>query len=149
MSYITDSKVKDKYIRHSCCCFVMTINYEIQEQDLDQDLMDEDLEIDEDIQQFLTEFEEMDDNTDTMNDDELCVAMLDYDTNYTVKQLQLICEYYSIKTARFKKTELIVQIMLFENSLENVELVVRRREMWNYIDELKKDKVLKRFLLPM
>jgi hypothetical protein len=120
----------------------MTINYEIQEQELDQDLDQDDLE------KILMEFEEME-NADMMNEDELCVAMLNYDTNYTVKQLQLICEYYSIKTARFKKNELIVKILLFENSLENVELVVRRREMWNYMDELKKDKVLRRFLLPM
>ena len=121
----------------------MTINYEIQEQDLD-----EDLEIDEDIQKFLSEFEEME-ITYMMNDDELCVAMLDYETNYNVKQLQLICEYYSIKTVRLKKNELIVQILLFENNLENVEIVAHRREMWNYMNELKKDKVLKRFLLPI
>ena len=91
----------------------MTINYEIQEQELEKEL-DDDLEIDEDIQKFLSEFEEME-MTDMMNDDELCVAMLDYETNYNVNQLQLICEYYSIKTARLKKNELIVQILLFEN----------------------------------
>ena len=127
----------------------MTINYEIQEQeqDLDQGL-DEELNNDEDIQKLLSEFEEME-ITNMMNDDELCVAMLDYDTNYNIKQLQLICEYYSIKTARLKKNDLIVQILLFENNLENVEIVAHRREMWNYMNMLKKDRVLKRFLLPL
>ena len=120
----------------------MTINYEIHEQEEEEP----DQEFDEDIQKLLLEFEEME-ISDIMNDDELCVAILEYETNYNVKQLQLICEYYSIKTMRLKKNELIVQILLFENSLENVEIVAHRREMWNYMNELKKDKVLKRFLL--
>lgn len=123
----------------------MTINYEIHEQEEEEE---PDQEFDEDIQKLLLEFEEME-ISDIMNDDELCVAILEYETNYNVKQLQLICEYYSIKTMRLKKNELIVQILLFENSLENVEIVAHRREMWNYMNELKKDKVLKRFLLPM
>jgi hypothetical protein len=102
------------------------------------------------IEHMLAELENMNTVDDeTMNEDEMCVAMLDYETNHTVKQLQLICEYYSIKTMRCKKQELIDQIILFENSLENIEIVVRRKELWKYLEELKNDKILKRFILPI
>lgn len=103
------------------------------------------------IEHMLAELENMKtvDDDETMNEDEMCVAMLDYETNYTVKQLQLICEYYSIKTMRCKKQELIDQIILFENSLENIEIVVRRKELWKYLEELRNDKILKRFILPI
>ena len=35
------------------------------------------------------------------------------------------------------------------NSLENIEIVVRRKELWKYLEELKNDKILKRFILPI
>jgi len=53
----------------------------------------------------------------------LIAKSIDYDTNYNVKQLMLICEYYGlskeVKANRFKKCELIPFLLDFEENIEN------------------------------
>ena len=74
-----------------------------------------------------------------------------YDLNYNVKQLLIICEYYNllkdVRTNKMKKQEIIEQIIFFENNPENIEIVNKRKELWCYIDELKNDKMMKRFII--
>jgi hypothetical protein len=72
--------------------------------------------------------------------------MSDYDLNYTAKQLSIICEYYEIKTSKMKKVDIIHAIVAFENNYENIEVVMRRQQMWHYIQELKADKFMKKFI---
>jgi gamma-glutamylcyclotransferase (GGCT)/AIG2-like uncharacterized protein YtfP len=72
--------------------------------------------------------------------------MRDYDLNYTAKQLSIICEYYEIKAAKMKKVDIIHAIVAFENNYDNIEVVMRRQQMWHYIQELKADKFMKKFI---
>uniref|UniRef100_A0A6C0HAC2 Uncharacterized protein n=1 Tax=viral metagenome TaxID=1070528 RepID=A0A6C0HAC2_9ZZZZ len=83
--------------------------------------------------------------------DQLYTDMLNYDMNFTVKQLLLICDYYGllkdVKTNKMKKQDIIEQILLFENNNDNYNTVIRRKELWYYINELKEDKIMKKFVI--
>ena len=84
-----------------------------------------------------------------MND--MYPEIVNYKINFTVKQLMQICEYYGIsknmKSAKANKDEIINNIVLFENNLENYSIVIKRKLMWHYIEELKSDKFMKKFVL--
>ena len=75
--------------------------------------------------------------------------LVDYNENNTCKQLQRICDYYSIKInkTKNKKTDIINFILLFENDPTNKSIVAKRRILWNYIAELEKDRFMKKFIL--
>jgi hypothetical protein len=85
-----------------------------------------------------------------IQDEDIFLEMKNYELNFTVKQLMLICEYYTIKdikTNKLKKQDIIEQIILFESDPENIEIVTKRRELWDYMDELKNDKMMKKFVI--
>ena len=88
---------------------------------------------------------------DNYESDQLYTDILNYDMNFTVKQLLLICEYYGllkdVKTNKMKKQDIIEQILLFENNNDNYETVIRRKELWYYINELKQDKMMKKYVI--
>ena len=89
-------------------------------------------------------------NMSTIQHDDVFIEMKNYELNFNVKQLLLICEYYDMKDIRankLKKQDIIEQIILFETSPENIEIVSKRKELWYYIDELKNDKMMKRFVI--
>ena len=85
------------------------------------------------------------------NTDDIFTQMKLYELNYNVKQLMLICEYYNIlkdvRVNKLKKQDIIEQIIFFENNPENIEIVNKRKEFWCYMDELKNDKIMKRFVI--
>ena len=72
---------------------------------------------------------------------------LNYNENYTLKQLYRIAEYYDISKRKKKKIELIEEIVVFENQAENSEIVNRRATLWSYMEEIKQDKYLSKFLI--
>ena len=89
-------------------------------------------------------------NMSNIQDDDIFIEMKNYELNFNVKQLMLICEYYEMKDIRankLKKQDIIEQIILFETNPENIEVVTKRKELWYYIDELKNDKMMKRFVI--
>jgi hypothetical protein len=89
-------------------------------------------------------------NMSNIQDDDIFIEMKNYELNFNVKQLMLICEYYEMKDIRankLKKQDVIEQIILFETNPENIEVVTKRKELWYYIDELKNDKMMKRFVI--
>jgi hypothetical protein len=83
------------------------------------------------------------------NDSSLIVDMTNYEVNFTIKQLQLICDYYDLSKSErgTKKDELITSIVLFENEPENIDVVIKRKEMWYYMDELKNDPKMKKYVI--
>lgn len=91
------------------------------------------------------------DNYADYEHDQLYTDMLNYDMNFTVKQLLLICQYYgllkNVKTNKMKKQDIIEQILMFENNNDNYEIVIRRKELWYYINELKEDKMMKKYVI--
>ena len=76
---------------------------------------------------------------------------VNYQINYTVKQLMLICDFYGIskglKAYKCNKDEIINTLIHFENEHMNEEIVFRRQNMWFYINELKNDKFMKKYVL--
>ena len=83
-------------------------------------------------------------------DDQKTSFMLNYQLNMTVRQLLQICDFYGIskglKTNKCTKDEIICLLVDFEENAENYEIVSRRRLMWFYIEELKSDKYMKKFI---
>jgi hypothetical protein len=103
-----------------------------------------------DLYTFLTDFEKLDVvvlRTESSGDYFLA-QMSEYDLNYTLKQLGMIYEYYNIgKISKLKKADIIQAIVVFEHDTENCEIVMRRQQLWHYLEELKADKFMKRFVL--
>ena len=82
----------------------------------------------------------------------ICVNKhIDYTVKYTIKELLLICEYYGIskelKLNKCNKEEILRVLVHFENNPENIEVVLRRQQMWEYINTLKSDKFMKKYVL--
>ena len=75
------------------------------------------------------------------NDHKLALET-DYNTNYSVKQLKQIIIYYEIPLHKrnLKKKELINEIIIFELNNDNKNIVKKRKQLWFYIKQLKKDK---------
>jgi hypothetical protein len=77
--------------------------------------------------------------------------MVNYNENYTVKQLLHICDYYGIsRELKAKKCtkEVIIQFLVdFESKAVNAEIVCKRHNMWFYMNELKKDKFMKKYII--
>tara|TARA_Y100000741_G_scaffold133637_1_gene100638 strand:+ start:134 stop:499 length:366 start_codon:yes stop_codon:yes gene_type:complete len=72
---------------------------------------------------------------------------INYSENYTKKALEKIADYYDIPKGKKKKEILIEEIVQFENNIENIELVFKRKKLWSYLNEIKSDKYLSKFLI--
>ena len=70
-----------------------------------------------------------------------------YDENYTMKELYHIANYYDISKRKKKKCELIDDIIEFELDEENNELVEQRKRLWFYVNEIKNDNYLSKFII--
>lgn len=116
------------------------------------------------ISYYIEEFEKTDNNPDfnieefmnQIEDVDLAYEMAvphvtNYHENYTVKELILICEYYGfakdVKANKFNKEQIIDYLVSFETDIVNADIVFRRQNMWFYINELKNDKFMKKFVL--
>jgi hypothetical protein len=75
----------------------------------------------------------------------------DYELNYTIKQLLIICDYYGIskdlKSNKSNKCTIINTLILFENNQCNTDIVNKRKTLWFYINEVKSDKFMKKYVL--
>jgi len=79
--------------------------------------------------------------------DDYIASELDYQTNYIKKELERIADYYELSKRKKRKDELIEDIVIYEKDPVNVEKVYQRKKMWRYIEEIKKDKYLRQFLI--
>jgi len=101
----------------------------------------------------LTEIMNKINNTDVTynNEDFLLPQIIHYKENFTVKELLLICEYYGVakalKTYKYNKDEIIQFLVVYESNPKNSEVVFKRQNMWFYINELKNDKFMKKYVL--
>jgi hypothetical protein len=85
-------------------------------------------------------------------EDELTLPhIINYHENFTVKELLFICEYYGfakdMKANKFNKHEIVDYLVSFENDIKNSDIVFRRKNMWFYMNELKNDKFMKKYIL--
>jgi hypothetical protein len=76
---------------------------------------------------------------------------VNYSENFTVKELLIICEYYGvlkeIKSNKYNKEQIIHFLVSFEANEENSDIVFKRKNMWFYMNELKNDKFMKKYVL--
>ncbi|MEE9573667.1 MAG: hypothetical protein V3W20_11505 [Candidatus Neomarinimicrobiota bacterium] len=79
--------------------------------------------------------------------DDYIAQELEYNENYTKKELEKIAEYYELSKRKKKKQDLVEDIVFFEKAPENVEIVYRRKRLWSYIEEIKADKYLSKYLI--
>ena len=79
--------------------------------------------------------------------DDYVASELDYNENYTKKQLDLIADYYNISKRKKRKAELIEEIVIFEKEPSNFDIVQRRKTLWFYIEEINNDSFLSKFLI--
>ncbi len=83
--------------------------------------------------------------------DYIIACELEYRDNYTKPQLELIAEYYNIpkkENRRVKrKDKLIEDIVIFEKDITNYDIVQRRKTLWFYIEEIRNDSYLSKFLI--
>jgi hypothetical protein len=77
--------------------------------------------------------------------------IVNYNSNFTLKELLLICDYYGmtkfVKSNKFNKEMIIIFLVDFENNPENEEIVCKRKNMWFYINEIKNDKYMKKYVM--
>ena len=85
-----------------------------------------------------------------MTDNENDIFFYDYN-KYTLKELFKICDYYGfakeLKTNKCNKKEIIHYLIEFENDYNNIEIIHKRKNMWFYMNELKKDPLMKKFII--
>ena len=82
-----------------------------------------------------------------MNTESCFVLELEYNTNYTIKQLSKILDYYGLNKQKLRKDEMIQIIVFFEEDPNNHHIVERRRRLWTNIKELQEDKYFGKFIL--
>jgi hypothetical protein len=113
----------------------------------------EDITDDFDIDNVLQEIEsnEIYDNELNLHEDLKLPQLINYQENFTIKELLLICEYYGfakeLKTKKYNKEEIIHFLVEYELEPLNSDIVYRRQNMWFYMNELKNDKFMKKYLL--
>ncbi len=85
------------------------------------------------------------------SDDLLISKMLNYDENFTVKDLLIICDYYGfskeLKNSKCNKEQIITILVSFESDTNNSDIVNKRQNMWFYMGQLKNDKFMKKYVL--
>lgn len=84
---------------------------------------------------------------DTETDSNNILQMqLEYDENYTMMELKRIMEYYGLSKRRKNKATIIEELIMFETNIQNQIIVSRRRRLWHYMEEIKIDNYLSKFV---
>ena len=84
---------------------------------------------------------------DTETDSNNILQMqLEYDENYTMVELKRIMEYYGLLKRRKNKATIIEELIMFETNIQNQIIVSRRRRLWHYMEEIKIDNYLSKFV---
>ena len=68
-----------------------------------------------------------------------------------IKDLLTICEYYGIakeiRANKYNKNEIVNILVVFEREIGNHQCVASRKQLWHYMNELKRDKFMKKFVI--
>lgn len=120
---------------------------------VDNKINNDDVNVSDELNKLLNTLEEIDTkNNSCINEkNEYIAKFVDYNLNYKIKDLYLICEYYNIlkevKMNKCNKNEIVNIIIEFENNINNFDIVNKRKNMWFYMSEIKNDKFLKKYIL--
>ena len=124
---------------------MQNIHYSLIENKINRKISYEELKEEVDEREKEIDLNQSDDVTDFYS--QICFEEQDYMENYTKKQLDLIADYYKISKRKKRKHVLIEDIVAFENNMENEEIVSQRKLMWFYIEQIKCDNYLSKFLI--
>tara|TARA_B110000046_G_scaffold185425_1_gene226974 strand:- start:1922 stop:2290 length:369 start_codon:yes stop_codon:yes gene_type:complete len=80
-------------------------------------------------------------------DDDIIALEVEYNTNYTKKELEKIIDYYKLEKRNKRKIDIIESIIFFEKNVKNIERVHRRKKLWSYMEEIKEDDHLRKYLI--
>ena len=72
---------------------------------------------------------------------------VEYSSNYTVKELGQILDYYEISKRKLRKDEMVQILVFFEEEPDNAAVVERRRRLWKNVRELKEDPYFSKFII--
>ena len=103
------------------------------------------------LNNLLEEFNFEDEKNNLTSAEIMEILSFEYKTNYTVKELLLMCEYYGIakelKKNKSNKDVIIFELVTFENNPLNSEIVLKRNGMWYYMSQLKSDNFMKKYII--
>lgn len=85
-------------------------------------------------------------DSNDLNNDKLDISLLLYNT-YSVKQLNYIMQYYNISKGRMCKDEIIQSIIIFETDENNINIVSKRKYLWNMVAQLKNDEFFSKYVI--
>jgi len=106
-----------------------------------------------DIAELMAEIDEKHDimkdqkSVNGMPSDTSFALELEYSTNYTVKSLGQILDYYDVSKRKMRKDEIVQMLIMFEEDPINMEIVKKRKRMWSYVEELKEDKYFSKYII--
>jgi hypothetical protein len=105
-----------------------------------------------DISELMKKMEDIENSELELELENIKVSQIvDYQMNYTIKQLILICDYYGmlkqVKYNKCNKDEIVFLLVDFENDVNNEDIVSTRKNMWFYMNELKNNKFMKKYVL--
>ena len=84
---------------------------------------------------------------DIISQSEILATSLHYETNINLDKLKQIANYYNISHRKKKKVDLAKDLAIFEHDTDNIEIVNKRKKLWENIKELKKDDFFKQYIL--
>jgi hypothetical protein len=97
--------------------------------------------------------QELDDLINSIHDsaNSIVTESNNYNVNFTIKQLLVICDYYGLskmlKSNKNNKEYIVNVLVLFEKDYANQDIVSKRRNMWYFMAELKNDKFMKKYII--
>jgi hypothetical protein len=128
-----------------------SINEELNQQSDEQNNKENNVSLSVLLDEINNDFNFVNKINDLSNEEIFEAMYYEYKINYTVKELLLICDYYGIakeiKNNKYNKEEIINVLIQFENDPMNYKIFMRRQSMWYYIDKLKNDKFMKKYVL--
>ncbi len=83
---------------------------------------------------------------DNYNDEQLALEYY-YSTNFNIKKLSKILDFYNLPTKKLKKQQLIDAIIIFELNVENSIIVAERKRLWQNFNELKNNSFFNKYIL--
>jgi len=67
------------------------------------------------------------------------------------KDLLVICDYYGltkeIRANKYNKNDIVHVLLVYERDISNQQMVANRKQLWHYMNELKRDKFMKKFVI--
>jgi len=85
---------------------------------------------------------------DNNNNEENYIHEYEYEYNeLPIKNINLICDYYKIKRGKLSKKQKILEIIFFENNMNNKDTFENRKLLWEYVKIIKTDNFLKNYIL--